>query len=110
MSRSLGSAAESRAAAYLLGLGYEILDRNFTCKLGELDIVARKGELVVFVEVKSRGLDGFGLPQEHVTAAKRAKLRRAAQVYAQRRGLDCPMRFDVIAEGPGGLEHLEDAF
>lgn len=110
MSRQLGDAAESRAAAYLQGRGYEILERNFVCKMGELDIVARQGETVVFVEVKSRASAKFGLAQEAVVSSKRRKLLRAAQLYAQLRGLDCPLRFDVIAEGPDGLEHFEDAF
>lgn len=110
MSRELGAAAESRAAAYLAGLGYEILERNFTCKMGELDIVARSGDTVVFVEVKSRASAAYGAAQEHVTAAKRLKLLRAAGYYVQRRGLDCPLRFDVIADGPDGLSHIENAF
>ena len=110
MSRELGDAAESRAAAYLAGLGYEILERNFACRMGELDIVAKIGETIVFVEVRSRSSVRFGLPQETVVAAKRRKLLRAARLYAQARGLDCPMRFDVIADGPEGLEHIEDAF
>jgi putative endonuclease len=110
VSRERGAQAEARAAAYLSGRGYQILERNFTCKAGELDIVARQGDTVVFVEVKSRSSTAFGLPQEHVTAAKRAKLLRAAGFYAKVRGLDCPLRFDVVAEGPEGLTHLEDAF
>ena len=110
MSRSLGDAAEDRAAAFLAGRGYRIIERNFRAKVGEIDIVAMQGEVVVFVEVRSRAGTAFGLPQETIGRDKRRKLLRAAQVYAQARGLDCPMRFDVIAEGPGGLEHFEDAF
>jgi putative endonuclease len=110
VSRQLGDAAESRAVAYLTGLGYEILDRNFTCKMGELDIVAKQGDTVVFVEVKSRAGSKFGLAQETVVASKRRKLLRAAQLYVQLRNLDCPLRFDVIADGPDGLEHFENAF
>lgn len=78
LSRSLGAAAEDRAVAYLVGLGYEILDRNFTCKMGELDIVARKDGVVIFVEVKSRAHTRFGLAQEAVVYGKRAKLLKAA--------------------------------
>ena len=110
MSRKLGDAAESRAAAYLANLGYAIIERNFRCRMDEIDIVARDGETVVFVEVRSRSSVAFGLPQETVVFAKRRKLRLAAQLYAQARALDCPMRFDVVAEGPSGLEHFEDAF
>jgi putative endonuclease len=110
VSRALGKAAEDRAAAYLAGLGYEIVERNFTCKMGELDIVARKDSVVVFVEVKSRAESRFGLAQEAVGGLKRRKLLKAAALYAQLRRLDCPQRFDVIADGPDGLTHIEDAF
>lgn len=110
MSKSLGDAAEDRAAAFLAAKGYRIVERNFRAKVGELDIVAKDGDTIVFVEVRRRSSVSFGLPQETVVFAKRRKLIRAAQVYAQARGLDCPMRFDVIADGPAGLEHIEDAF
>lgn len=110
MSRLLGKSAEDRAVAFLAGLGYEIVERNFTCKMGELDIVARKDGTVVFVEVKSRAETKFGLAQEAVVFTKRRKLLRAAALYAQLKRLDCPQRFDVIADGPDGLEHIEDAF
>ena len=110
MSRPLGDEAEDRAAALLSAKGYEIIERNFVAKVGELDIVARRGEFVVFVEVRSRANTRFGLPQESITEAKRRKLIKTALLYAQVRGLDCPMRFDVVAEGPDGLEHIEDAF
>ena len=110
MSRRLGDAAEARAAAYLAAHGYQIVERNFRAKVGEIDIIAKDGDTVVFVEVRSRSSAAFGLPQETVGAAKRRKLQLTAQLYVQARGLDCPMRFDVIAEGPEGLEHIEDAF
>ena len=110
MSKAAGDEAEARAAAYLESRGYRIVERNFRAKVGELDIVAQDGDTVVFVEVRSRSGTSFGLPQETVVASKRRKLIRAAQVYAQARGLDCPLRFDVIADGPAGLEHIEDAF
>ncbi|MDE2038700.1 MAG: YraN family protein [Elusimicrobia bacterium] len=109
-SRELGDQAEERAAAYLAGRGYRILERNFRCRMGELDIIARSGDTVVFVEVRRRSSARFGLPQETVGPAKRRKLLRAAAFYAQQRGLDCPQRFDVVAEGPDGLEHIENAF
>lgn len=110
MSRRLGADAESRAASFLAGLGYEILERNFSCRMGELDIIARDGDTVVFVEVRSRSSLSYGLAQETVVAAKRRKLVKTAQLYAQARALDCPMRFDVVAFGPDGLEHFPDAF
>jgi putative endonuclease len=110
VSRRLGDAAETRAAEYLARLGYRILERNFTCRMGEIDIVAQLADTVVFVEVRSRASASFGSAQETIGWAKRRKLVRAAQLYVQARGLDCPMRFDVIADTPAGLEHIEDAF
>ena len=110
MSRKLGADAEQRAADFLAGLGYTILERNFTCKMGELDIIAQDADTVVFVEVRSRSSLSYGLAQETVVAAKRRKLVRTAQLYIQRHDLDCPMRFDVVALGPAGLEHFPDAF
>lgn len=108
--KSLGDAAEERAAGYLAAKGYRIVERNFRAKVGELDIVAQDGDTLVFVEVRSRASVRFGLPQETVTAAKRRRIVKTAQLYAQARGLDCPMRIDVLAETQAGFEHIEDAF
>lgn len=110
MSRSAGLAAEERAAKHLEGKGYSILARNFTAKLGELDIVARDGETVVFVEVRARSREDFGGAAESVVWSKRRKLIRAAQLYIQKNALDCPMRFDVVTIQGETLEHIEDAF
>ena len=110
MSRKLGAVAEQRAAVFLSGLGYRVLERNFTCRMGELDIVAQDGDTVVFVEVRSRASLSYGLAAETIVMAKRRKLIKTASLYAQARGLDCPMRFDVVAFGPEGLEHFPDAF
>lgn len=110
MSRTLGDAAEERAVSFLKAKGYAVVERNFRAKVGELDIVARDGETVVFVEVRSRGRTSFASAAETIGRDKRRKLLLAAKLYAQARGLDCPMRFDVLAEGPDGFEHFEDAF
>lgn len=110
MSRSLGGQAEQRAAALLEAKGYVILERNFTAKVGELDLVARHGDTIVFVEVRSRGRSEWGTALESITPAKQRKLIKTARYYAMVKRLDCPMRFDVVAEGPSGLEHLESAF
>ena len=110
MTKDLGDAAEERAVSFLKARGYAIVERNFRGKVGELDIVAKDGDTIVFVEVRSRSGSRFGEPQESITAAKRRKIVKAAQLYAQARGLDCPMRIDVLAESPSGFEHFEDAF
>lgn len=92
-----GRIGEELAARYLEERGLQILDRNFRCPLGEIDLIARDGRTLVFVEVKSRYGKGFGLPQEAVTHAKRRKLTLLAQWYLKSRALDTGRaRFDVL--------------
>ena len=96
--KALGRQGEEAAARYLERCGYEILDRNWTCPAGEVDIVARDGHELVFVEVKTRSDIMKGLPAEAVDDEKRARYEKIAAWYL--RGydeLDVPMRFDVIA-------------
>ncbi len=110
MSRQAGAQAEERAAFFLKGQGYRILERNLRAGGGEIDIVARDGDTLVFVEVRLRRSASFGSPAETVGPAKRRRLVRAALAYAQALDLDCPMRFDVVALEGGGLEHIPGAF
>ena len=104
------------ACEYLRGLGYQIVARNFRCRSGEVDIVARDGEATVFVEVKDRGSDSHGEGHEAVTFGKRRRIVRAAQLFAASRGLfDARLRFDVIsidrrAGGSPQLRHDRGAF
>jgi putative endonuclease len=94
----LGRRGEEIAAAYLGEQGYSILARNWRCPAGELDIVARQGETLVFVEVRARRGDRFGTPEQSVTPAKQAKLVELAQTYLQEHGLaDEQWRIDVVA-------------
>lgn len=92
-----------------------ILARNYRCRSGEIDVVARDGEALVFVEVKERRSASHGTAVEAVTAQKRARVVRAARIYAASEGLsEAPVRFDVVAidwgpEGPR-LRHDEGAF
>lgn len=106
----LGVRAEDGAAGFLKRLGYRIVERNFRSKMGEIDIIAWDGEVLVFVEVKSRSAGLFGLPQEAVGPPKRRKIIKTAMFYILRKGLDCPMRFDVIAMKEGAIEHIPNAF
>jgi putative endonuclease len=93
-----------------------IVARGFRFRGGEIDLIARDGEELVFVEVKTRTSEDFGNPAESVTRAKRRKLLQAASFYLQTRGiLQHPCRFDVILvrlgrDGGSRLEHLRDAF
>jgi putative endonuclease len=103
------------ASRHLEARGYAILERNFRCRSGEVDIVARLGEATVFVEVKERSADSHGAGHEAVTFGKRRRILRAARIYAASRGLsETPLRFDVIsidwASGAPHLRHDEDAF
>lgn len=110
MSREAGAQAEEKAARFLEGLGYAILDRNFRSKMGEIDIIARDGETVVFVEVRARSGRGFGSPAETVTHLKQRKIIKTAAFYSQIKRLDCPLRFDVVSIEAGALDHIPDAF
>ena len=114
--RDLGAFGERVAAAHLEAKGYRIRERNFRTREGEIDIVAERGGVLVFVEVRTRRGDALGSPAESVTAAKATHILAAAQAYAQARQ-DCPadQRIDVIAVSlaPDGrvlaLDHIEGA-
>jgi putative endonuclease len=104
--------AERRAARWYLLHGYRVLDRNCWIAGYELDLVARRGRTIVFCEVKSKQGSAFGDPLEMVTGEKARRVRRAAESWlAGRRELDgLYVRFDVIAERAGRVEHVPDAF
>ncbi len=114
--RAQGDAAEERACRHLEGAGFTIVERNFRTKGGEIDIVARKGDVLVFVEVRSLGEPGFGTPEESVTPAKRRRIVLAARRYLSKVTPSSwrEARFDVIAiEGSGAdavLRHYPAAF
>ncbi len=93
---SLGDWGEKIAVNYLMKQGYQILDRNYKTKLGELDIVAKEGDIIVFVEVKTRSSRSFGLPQEAVNFKKQNKIMRMAMQYLQNRDLKDTWRIDVV--------------
>jgi len=101
-----GARGEEKACDFLQGQGYRILERNYRCRLGEIDIIAREGRTVVFVEVKARSSGRFGLPQEAVGPRKRRRMTAIALHYLQSRGwLGEPARFDVASVGlDGGQE------
>ncbi len=110
-----GDAGEDMACAHLRARGMEVLARNYRCRSGEIDVVARDGRTLVFVEVKERGGDSHGSAVEAVTVEKRRRVVRAARVYAATHGLsESPIRFDVLAidwsaEGPR-VRHDAGAF
>ena len=107
--RAQGDAAEERACRHLERSGFTVVERNFRTPGGEIDIVARKGDLLVFVEVRSREVPGFGTPEESVTPAKRRRIVAAARRYLTNVPASSwrEARFDVIAiEGRGDAEVL----
>lgn len=96
--RWLGQAGESLAARELERLGYRVAARNWRCPIGEIDLVAERDDLLVFVEVRTRRGDRLGTPQESVTAAKQAKLIETAQTYLLEHAIeDRDWRIDVVA-------------
>src|SRR5215813_11267407 len=114
--RSLATEGERLAAEHLARAGYRIVARNVRSDRVEIDLVAARGELVVFVEVKARNGRGFGAPEEAVDARKRARLVRGARAWLQAHGnRRTRTRFDVIAVEPDGdgalrVRHLPGAF
>ena len=110
--RERGRDGEDRAAALLLERGLEILERNVTCSGVELDLVAREGETIVFVEVRGRSDARRGHPLETIDARKRGRLRRGATAWLVSRELweRVPVRFDVVALVGDDVEWLRAAF
>ena len=94
--RKEGEGAETLAAGYLKQQGYRILERNYRISLGEIDIIARDGGTVVFVEVRLRRSAEYGGAAESITARKRRRLRLAAEHYLARLPSEPPCRFDAI--------------
>jgi len=113
---SLGDRGESIAATFLQGAGFSIVERNFRCVCGELDIVARDGRAIVFVEVKCRNNRAYGPPQLAVTPFKQRQISKAALVWLSKRRLyDAEARFDVVAivlheHDLPEIEHIRNAF
>lgn len=113
--QGIGQQGEQLAADHLAGLGYRIVTRNYRCPFGEVDIIAREGAVLVFVEVKSRRSACYGEPQQAVDRRKQKKLAQIAQHYLTEHHLaNQPARFDVVAVrvAPGGsrVELIRDAF
>jgi len=112
----LGSLGENIAVTYLTDAGLRVLDRNWRCREGELDLVARDGDALVFCEVKTRRGTGYGHPVEAVTRAKQVRLRTLAQRWLAAHAEHAPdLRFDVVGvllrgDGPAVVTHLPGAF
>jgi putative endonuclease len=106
-SKQVGRRGEARAARFLRKQGYRILTRGFRTRYGEVDIIAREGPVLCFIEVKTRTQPEFGSPAEAVTPAKTRRLAQSAQLYLAKQKLgEVPVRFDVVAvvESAAGVE------
>lgn len=107
----LGAQGEEAVAAWYEARGYEVVERNWRCRAGELDLILRRGRTFVFCEVKTRTSDAFGAPVEAITRDKQVRLRHLAARWLE----DAPMRptdirFDVASVLAGQIEVLEGAF
>ena len=113
--KSLGKAGEDLAERYLKRQGYAVVERNYRCPLGEIDLIAVSRQAVVFVEVKTRRVDTSGTPLESVNAVKQRRLKRAALHYLNRHRLhDRDVQFDVVGislgADPPAVHHVRHAF
>lgn len=109
--RRTGALYEQAVGAYLVCHGYEVLEYNYRCRAGEIDIIAREGEYLVFCEVKYRSDGRKGNPLEAVDARKQRTIFRCAMHYlAEHRLGDVPCRFDVIGIEGEEMTHIKNAF
>lgn len=113
--RTLGNLGEDAVARWYAARGYDVVDRNWRVREGELDLVLRLGRTIVFCEVKTRRSDAFGTPFDAVTHAKQQRLRTLALRWLAEHGPRGPMRFDVAAvrvsgNGPPEIEVRTGAF
>jgi putative endonuclease len=113
--KSLGAWGESLAAEHLTAKGYEVVERNWRCGRGEIDIVARAGQQLVFVEVKTRRGQAMGSPEEALTQSKSKRLVELATIYAAQLEREVDWRIDLVAvelDSGGRLircEHIPNA-
>ena len=110
-----GDWAESRAAAHLRSIGYEILEQNWRFKRAEIDIIARNQDILVFVEVKMKAYTSYGRPEEMVDQRKQRLIIDAAMAYMRSIGYEWEIRFDIIAilgrpDESNEITHFKDAF
>ena len=107
----IGNHGEELATKFLKKNKYKIIDKNFSCKFGEIDIIAQIGNVTVFVEVKQRKDEQFGRPEDWVTPQKKNRIIPAAKRYLfEKENYNDYFRFDVIAITANEIIHMENAF
>lgn len=110
-----GHKGEQMAAEYLLKNGYELLERNYFFQKAEIDIIARKADVLAVIEVKTRSTADFGTPESFVSKKKISLLVKAIDHYVNEHDLDVNVRFDIVGiviqpQKPPEFHHIEDAF
>lgn len=115
MSRKTGNEGEKIAAYFLQKSGYQILEQNYIFDKAEIDIICKKNNILVFVEVKTRKGKQFGMPEQSVTKNKQVLMARAADEFLYQSKHDGDIRYDIISiflskESEPEILHLEDAF
>lgn len=107
----LGQRAEREAATHLSRHGLGLVECNYHCRMGEIDLVMRDGGTLVFVEVRYRGRGDYGSAAASIDVRKRRRIVNAARHYLQRHRTDSPVRFDVVAiDGGDSMEWIRSAF
>lgn len=112
---TLGRAGEDTALDFLQKSGFKILERNYKCRYGEIDIIAEHKSIIAFIEVKTRKNISFGVPQMAVDFRKQRQISKAAMQYIKvKKVVNTPLRFDVVAitlaDNTTKIEHIKDAF
>lgn len=108
---NLGKKGENISVEFLKGQGYKIMERNYRCSLGEIDIVAKDKNVLCFVEVKTRKTERYGLPEEAINWHKQRKLTKVALTYLKEKKIyKQDLRFDVVSVYPDHIELIKDAF
>jgi len=112
---SIGKAGEIHACKYLLKNGYRILEKNYRCRIGEIDIVAQKEGTIHFIEVKTRRSINYGMPVESIDARKCRRIEKIAEFYLEEKNIyDTELSFDAITlllkDGRAVLNHIKNIF
>lgn len=108
--KELGRKGEEQAVKYLKKKGWKIIKRNYVNPFGEIDIIANKGEVIAFIEVKTRRSDIFGIPSEAVNDKRKLKYIQGANFFFAKKMRYWTMRFDIIEIYRGEINHIENAF
>lgn len=108
--RAIGAKKEELAAEFLQKEGLRVVDRNFRCRQGEVDIVAYDGDTLCFIEVKYRSSLRYGYPEESVTLKKQLRICKTSLYYIYLHNLQCNIRYDVISILPDRIRYIKNAF